>query len=149
MVIAARRLIVLAIACISLAVLVGCESDTDRFRHQLHPLQEQALQQRAQIAATLRAVHVHSRSDAAQLNRQIDGLAATYSKMGKITAPDESRTVYTRYHAANMAIVVTLHQFADALVTGTRSQLSAASQRAQEAVGAAQRATDRLDSTLK
>jgi hypothetical protein len=143
-----RRASALLVAAAVLVALAGCQSDVEHFRGDVQPLQRQALQQRAQIAATLRTVHLHSRSDAAILTRQIDALAKIYDKIAHVQPPDAAKAQFARYAQANAGVVASLHQFAVTLATGSSRQLTASSQQAQNAVGAAQRANDALDNAL-
>jgi len=124
-----------------MSVLVGCGDELADFRrNELRPLEQRADEQKAQLSTTLRTARLGDRGDARALEQQSRGLEATFAELERLEPPGEFEETYARYVAANRKFLAELRTFIDALKEGNEQALRPASRRAQEAVGAAQRA---------
>ena len=133
---------------LALPGLAGCESATERFARQLHALQRDVTNERAQLAATLRTVRLRRAGDAQLLSREIDALSATLTQIASLKPPSQATAAFASYNAAYAQLVAHLKRFADALRLGKRRALTLIGQAAQDAAGAVQRADDALQSEL-
>jgi hypothetical protein len=127
------------------ALAAGCGDELADFRkNELRPLEQRADEQKARLSATLKTVQLGDASDAELLGSQVGPLEETYGELAKLDPPDDFEKTYGDYRAANAAFIAELRKFIAALRARDEAALERASERAQEAVGAAQRAIQPL-----
>jgi len=129
----------------ALALLPGCGNPGHDFRvHKLNPLIQRVQTQKAQLAATLRIVRPRRASDVAAVRAGIGQIAATMGQIGALKPPGLARSQFVAYRRANTGLVGGLYGFADALASGSSARMTSASEHAQTATGAVERAQEAL-----
>jgi len=134
---------------VCLVVLAGCQSDNERFRGQLIPIQTNIEASKAQLSATLRQSRRHNQGDVALLGKEVDGLAASFSKIAKLQAPGPATSEFKAYNAAGQGLVAALRRFAQILGSGSNRDLTQAGAQARDAAGALSRANDALQAAVR
>jgi hypothetical protein len=143
-----RRLALCGVLTSALA-FSGCgKSELQKFADRLSPLDQEAAQEKAQLAATLRTVRLRNKDDARMLKQEISALAATQARIARLGGPQEVKPLLARYAQAGNAEIAVLNRFAAAVEAGDRSQLTPLAAQTQDAEGAVRRASDALHATL-
>jgi hypothetical protein len=128
-----------------LLVAIGCGDELGDFReHELRPLEREAQQDRAALAATLQAVEIRDRAGARQLESRLKSLEQTHAELANLEPPGEYQATYNRFLSANEVFVAQMRKFAAALREGDRTAMRAASGAAKRAISAAERAIQPL-----
>ena len=141
---------VLAVVALCSGVLTACgQTAAQQFRGALSPIEQQALNSRAQISSTLQSVRLHDPASARLLDHQIGALAGAVASMANLRAPTPTAEhALLAYQAAYQALVGALHGVASRVGHGSAAQVRIAAGHATDAAGRVQRASDSLQAAL-
>jgi hypothetical protein len=140
----ASRLAAAGLLLVALA-FAGCGNPGHDFRvGKLNPLLQRVETQKGQLAATLRIVRPKRAQDVRAVRSGIAAIDATAKEIAKLKPPGSAQAEFKRFTRAYGGLVTSLSGFADALASGGSSQMTQASQTAQEATGTLQRAQEAL-----
>lgn len=140
-----------ALTVLALATLLGgCGNERRDFREkQLNPLVRQASEERATLAAVLRASRPKRAQDETALRQQLSALAGVFRRIAALKPPDGVEGKFERYTRANARLLRALDRFVAAFAGGDRDAQRTAGHRAQEALGRATSAQRELQRALK
>lgn len=132
------------------AATAGCgQTEQESYRaERLRPLEQRVEQDRARLAAVLRAARSGSRSDARAIRRGVEALRSTAGELSGLEPPASARRQHRSYTGAVEELTVALRRFAAELERGDSAGQRAAARNATAAVDRLVRAEQALDASL-
>lgn len=138
-----------ALACAGL--LAGCGGNEKRdFRvEQLNPLVKRMGEERATLAAVLRASRPGRARDARALRDQLGRLRAVMRRIAALEPPEGTEERFRRYTRANTAFLAALERFVDAYADDSARRQREAARETQTRLAAANRLQRQLQNALQ
>lgn len=140
-----------ALVLVALAAAVGaCGNEKRDFRVQeLNPLVKRAGEERAALAAVLRASRPGRARDARALREQLGRVTGVLRRIADLKPPDGVGGRFDRYTRANSAFAASLRGFVDAFAAGDDARQRRAAELTRTTLAEAQRAQVALQHALR
>jgi cytochrome c556 len=136
-------------ALVLVGLLGGCGNEKADFRvQQLNPLVKHVGEERATLAAVLRASRPGRARDAQALRGQLARLGAAMQRIAALKPPDGVDGPFRMYTGANAAVLRSLRSFVDAFVAGHSARQQTAAQQTGASLARANRAQTKLQHAL-
>jgi hypothetical protein len=139
-----------AAAIAAAALIGGCGNEKSDFRvNELNPLVKRVGEERATLAAVLRASRPGRARDARALREQLGRLGGVLRRIAALKPPDDARARFVSYTRANTEVLASLRRFVEAYAAGSNPRQQAEAQQTQAALAKASRAQTDLQHALQ
>ena len=133
-----------------LGLVAGCGNEKRDFRvEELNPLVKRLGEERATLAAVLRASRPGRARDERALRDQLGRLRAVMRRIAALDPPEGTEERFRRYTRANAAFLAALERFVDAYANGGAGRQQEAARETQTRLAAANRAQRQLQRALQ